>query len=95
VEIEIRAGFCDPDGELVAVLDRPDWQRVNIRRPMKVKGLGKTISRVGSVVWAGRAGSRSLPVSAVRQTMRGVGAVFAGICVAITVAGVVGVGTSG
>jgi hypothetical protein len=32
VEIEIRAGFCDPDGELVAVLDRPDWQRVNIGR---------------------------------------------------------------
>ena len=25
-------GFCDPDGELVAVLDRPEWQRVDIGR---------------------------------------------------------------
>jgi hypothetical protein len=25
--IEFRAGFCDPDGELLGVIDRPDWQR--------------------------------------------------------------------
>ena len=32
VEIEIRAGFCDPDGELLAVLERSDWQRITARR---------------------------------------------------------------
>ena len=28
IHIELRAGFCDPDGELLAVLDRPGWQLV-------------------------------------------------------------------
>ena len=32
VEIEIRAGFCDPDGEVLAVLERSDWQRISIQR---------------------------------------------------------------
>jgi hypothetical protein len=32
VDIEIRAGFCDPDGELLVLLDRPNWQRMNLRR---------------------------------------------------------------
>jgi hypothetical protein len=32
VEIEIRAGFCAPDGELLAVLERSDWQRITARR---------------------------------------------------------------
>jgi hypothetical protein len=32
VEIEIRAGFCDPDGELLAVLERSDWRRISNRR---------------------------------------------------------------
>jgi hypothetical protein len=30
--IELRCGFCDPDGELLGVLDRPDWQRVTRSR---------------------------------------------------------------
>lgn len=32
MEIEIRAGFCDPDGELLAVPERSDWQRISIQR---------------------------------------------------------------
>ncbi|MGI8411075.1 MAG: hypothetical protein ACR2QA_00965 [Solirubrobacteraceae bacterium] len=32
MEIEIRAGFCDPDGELLAVLERSDWRRITARR---------------------------------------------------------------
>ncbi len=32
VEIEIRAGFCDPDGEVLAVLERSDWRRISIQR---------------------------------------------------------------
>ena len=36
MEIEIRAGFCDPDGELLAVLERPDWRRVSIQRRDKI-----------------------------------------------------------
>ena len=32
MEIEIRAGFCDPDGELLAVLERSDWRRISIQR---------------------------------------------------------------
>jgi len=32
VEIAIRAGFCDPDGELLAVLERSDWRRISIQR---------------------------------------------------------------
>ena len=32
VEIEIRAGFCDPNGELLAVLERSGWQRITARR---------------------------------------------------------------
>ena len=32
MEIEIRAGFCDPGGELLAVLERSDWQRTTARR---------------------------------------------------------------
>ena len=32
VEIEIRAGFCDPDGELLAVLERSGWRRITAQR---------------------------------------------------------------
>ncbi len=32
MEIEIRAGLCDPDGELLAVLERSSWQRITARR---------------------------------------------------------------
>ncbi|MGI8557476.1 MAG: hypothetical protein ACR2ND_04055 [Solirubrobacteraceae bacterium] len=32
MEIEIRAGFCDPDGELLAVLERSDWRRITSQR---------------------------------------------------------------
>ena len=32
MEIEIRAGFCDPGGELLAVLVRSSWQRITARR---------------------------------------------------------------
>jgi hypothetical protein len=32
VEIEIRAGFCDPDGGLLAELERSNWQRITARR---------------------------------------------------------------
>ena len=32
MEIEIRAGFCDPDGEFLAVRKRSDWQRISIQR---------------------------------------------------------------
>jgi hypothetical protein len=32
MRIEIRRGFADADGELLAVLDRPGWQRITPRR---------------------------------------------------------------
>jgi len=33
VEIEIRAGFCDPDGgQLLAVLERSGWRRITAQR---------------------------------------------------------------
>lgn len=32
VRIELRTGFCDPDAELVDVLDRPGWQRMTFRQ---------------------------------------------------------------
>jgi hypothetical protein len=32
MEIEIRAGFCDPGGEHLAVLERSGWQRLTARR---------------------------------------------------------------
>jgi hypothetical protein len=32
MEIEIRAGFCDPDGEVLAVLERSDCRRISIQR---------------------------------------------------------------
>jgi hypothetical protein len=34
--IELRRGFCDPDGELLGVLDRPGWRRVTNRRKGEV-----------------------------------------------------------
>jgi hypothetical protein len=34
--IELRSGFCDPDGELLGVLDRPGWRRVTHRRKGEV-----------------------------------------------------------
>jgi hypothetical protein len=36
VEIEIRAGFCDPDGELLAVLERSGWSRISIQRRSEI-----------------------------------------------------------
>jgi hypothetical protein len=38
MRIELRAGFCDPEGELLSVLDRPGWQRINIRRKREIVG---------------------------------------------------------
>lgn len=38
MEIEIRAGFCDPDGELLAVLERSDWRRITARRRGEIAG---------------------------------------------------------
>ena len=38
MEIEIRAGFCDPDGELLAVLERSDWRRITARRWGEIAG---------------------------------------------------------
>ena len=32
MEIAIRAGFCNPDGKLLAVLERSDWWRISIQR---------------------------------------------------------------
>lgn len=34
--IELRSGFCDPDGELLDVLDRPGWRQVTHRRKGEV-----------------------------------------------------------
>jgi hypothetical protein len=34
--IELRSGFCDPDGELLGVLDRPGWRQVTHRRKGEV-----------------------------------------------------------
>lgn len=36
VRIELRVGFCDPGGELVAALDRPGWKRMSARRQGEV-----------------------------------------------------------
>jgi hypothetical protein len=30
--MEIRVGLCDPNGELLALLERSDWQRISIQR---------------------------------------------------------------
>jgi hypothetical protein len=38
VEIEIRAGFCDPDGELLAVLERSGWRRITAQRRGEIAG---------------------------------------------------------
>ncbi len=38
MEIEIRAGFCDPDGEVLAVLERSDWRRMTARRRGEIAG---------------------------------------------------------
>ena len=38
VEIEIRAGFFDPDGELLAVLERSGWRRITAQRRGEVAG---------------------------------------------------------
>jgi hypothetical protein len=35
--IELRSGLCDPDGEMLGVLDRPGWRQVTHRR----KGRGR------------------------------------------------------
>ena len=32
VEIEIRARFCGPDGDLLAVLERSDWRPISTQR---------------------------------------------------------------
>lgn len=34
--IELRSGFCDPEGELVGVVERPGWRRVTGRRRSEV-----------------------------------------------------------
>jgi hypothetical protein len=34
--IELRTGFCDPDGELVGVLERPAWRRITRSRQREV-----------------------------------------------------------
>jgi hypothetical protein len=50
VEIEIRIGFCDPDGELIAVLDRPEWQRVDFRRRGETDDIMRVCEQRG--LWA-------------------------------------------
>ena len=34
--IELRSGFCDPDGELLGVVERPGWRRVTGGRRREV-----------------------------------------------------------
>jgi hypothetical protein len=34
--IQLRTGFCDPEGELLRVLDRPGWRRLSRRRKAEV-----------------------------------------------------------
>ena len=38
MDIEIRAGFCDRDGELLGVLERSDWRRITAQRRGEVAG---------------------------------------------------------
>ncbi len=38
MEIEIRAGFCDPYAELLAVLERSDWRRMTAQRRGEIAG---------------------------------------------------------
>ena len=38
VEIEIRAGIFDPDGELLAVLKRSGWRRITAQQRGEVAG---------------------------------------------------------
>ena len=38
MEIEIRNGFCEPDGGLLAVLILPEWRRANIERKGEIVG---------------------------------------------------------
>jgi hypothetical protein len=36
--VELRSGFCDPDGELLGVLDRPSWRRLSRGRRSEIVG---------------------------------------------------------
>ena len=38
MRIELRSGFCDPDGELLAALDRPEWERISRQRKGDIVG---------------------------------------------------------
>jgi len=38
MRIELRSGFCDPDGELLATLDRPEWERISRQRKGDIVG---------------------------------------------------------
>ncbi|MGI8558349.1 MAG: hypothetical protein ACR2ND_08565 [Solirubrobacteraceae bacterium] len=38
MEIQIRAGFSDPEGELLVVPERPDWRRISIQRRREIVG---------------------------------------------------------
>jgi hypothetical protein len=57
VEIEIHAGFCEPDGEQLGLLDRPDWQRISLQRRGEIVGGMVRLSRGAS---AGRQSSSRL-----------------------------------
>jgi hypothetical protein len=38
VAIEVRAGFCDLDGELLAVVERAGWRRITAQRRGEIAG---------------------------------------------------------
>jgi hypothetical protein len=62
MRIEIRCGFADPDGKLLAVLDRPDWKRIGARRKRElVDELVRVCAESGArPVEAWRAGQRGM-----------------------------------
>ena len=74
VEIEIRAGFCDPDGELLAVLERSSWRRITARRRREivhemVRGCDETERGIAEA-WIRRDDGSPRPVVGYRQPSR-------------------------
>jgi hypothetical protein len=49
VEIEIRAGFCDPGGELLAVLERSGCRRITAQRRDEIAGEVLRVSEAAAV----------------------------------------------
>jgi hypothetical protein len=60
--IELRSGFCDPDGELVGVVERPGWRRVTGGRRREVVdelvGVCEARGLWEAEAWLTRRGSR-------------------------------------